>query len=531
MSLSASQLEDRQAREQFLNRPLPNELRHPDLTLEDLQEQATARQGLGDVEDELGGVTLRSLFWRIYLGTLNVNQVLSSTPRALLSNSLRDQRQQYDALRRKWLISPDGRWATDCTSPDVVDGSFDGSSTSEGTKQAESVVNGIAWDPLNLGETNPWQTWFAQTELRGTIDKDVERTFPDIPYFRDPYVRRVLKTVLFLWAMENSDITYRQGMHELLAVIMLVCDRDSLNRDTLPAKNSQSSYIGNDRYLNVPMSPLQSQLEDGRHSPSGEKMEDAMYMVLDRRFLEHDVHGLFVKLMEHAGSWYEWRTETIEGSLAQDRSKQKQVTKGRIIAMCQHMQGVLLKQVDPVLWQTLENAAIEPQIWGIRWIRVLFTREFPFASALRLWDGLFAIRDQMDDLVESAMKVLKDPTIATGAAIALENQEVLGIQPLKLDAPETPIPSNTSAFRSKRQPQAFGRGQFGPASSPAKGYGFESFTRGLMDRAQASGKLRKDGSLRYCANSHVLTQGIDKALLTTVSTLSEFRVSYFSYRT
>ncbi|KAJ9096810.1 hypothetical protein QFC21_005081 [Naganishia friedmannii] len=531
MPLSPTDMEERRAREQYMNRPLPNELRHPDLTLADLQEQAISRKGLGEAEDELGGVTLRSLFWRVYLGTLDVSQVLSSTPRALLSNSLREQRRQYDTLREKWLVSPDGRWAPDCTSPEDAENALTGSAVLEGGKRTEAAGASVTWDPLNLGETNPWQTWFAQTELRAIIDRDVERTFPDIPYYTDPYVRKVLRTILFLWAVENPDIQYRQGMHELLAVIMLVCDRDSLDRSTLSAEKSQSSSMIKDSYLNVPISPLLSQFEDGRHSPSGEKMQDAMQMVLDRRFLEHDVYGLFVKLMEHARSWYEWRTETVEGSLAQDQNKRNQATQGRIIKMCQHMQGVTLKQVDPVLAKTLDDVAIEPQIWGIRWIRLLFTREFPFYSALRLWDGLFAMQDRMDDLVESvcvamllrirqlirtshvpldvplifaqAIKIMKDPTAMTGAAIVLENQEVLGIQPLKQDAPETPVSSSASTLRSKAWSQAYAKGKMPASPSSSKSYGFESFTRGLMDRAQAS--------------------GIDKALLNTVSSLSEFR--------
>ena len=40
-------------------------------------------------------------------------------------------------------------------------------------------------------------------------------------------------------------------------------------------------------------------------------------------------------------------------------------TQGRIIKMCQHMQNVTLKHVDPVLAKALDDAAIEPQIWGM----------------------------------------------------------------------------------------------------------------------------------------------------------------------
>lgn len=119
---------------------------HPDLTLQDLQEQATSKPGLGQPEDELGGVTLRSVFWRIYLGTLDINQVLSTAPRAVLRESLQNRRGQYDKLRRKWLISPDGRWATDCTEPD-------GNIEQGGGPGTIGTMPNDKWDPLNLGES------------------------------------------------------------------------------------------------------------------------------------------------------------------------------------------------------------------------------------------------------------------------------------------------------------------------------------------------------------------------------------------
>lgn len=35
-----------------------------------------------------------------------------------------------------------------------------------------------------------------------------------------------------------------------------------------------------------------------------------------------------------------------------------------------------------------------------RYIRLLFTREMPFNSAMRIWDGLFAADGRLDELVQ-----------------------------------------------------------------------------------------------------------------------------------
>ena len=50
----------------------------------------------------------------------------------------------------------------------------------------------------------------------------------------------------------------------------------------------------------------------------------------------------------------------------------------------------LLLQADPELAQHLTAIEIIPQIFLIRWIRLLFGREFDLDGVLILWDALFA---------------------------------------------------------------------------------------------------------------------------------------------
>jgi hypothetical protein len=115
---------------------------HPEITAQDLQDQANLSGGIGQDEDELGGVTLRSVYWRIYLGTLPLETLQSGSSIPLRSH-LQDQRREYDKKREKWLKAPDGRWASDCSVPEDV-------TTTQ--KVARDSGSGATWDPLNLGE-------------------------------------------------------------------------------------------------------------------------------------------------------------------------------------------------------------------------------------------------------------------------------------------------------------------------------------------------------------------------------------------
>ncbi|GMK56522.1 hypothetical protein CspeluHIS016_0303620 [Cutaneotrichosporon spelunceum] len=428
--------------------------------------------GLGPAGAD-GGVILRSVYWRFYLGVLPPPDDLDLYPPALAS-----ARARYDDLRERFLVAPDGRWADDCTG---------------GEGYATSSLK-TAWvDPLSLDGGSPWKTWFAHLDLRATIRQDVDRTFPDIPYFAQEHVRRALTTMLFLFAVTNPDVGYRQGMHELLAVCLMTVDRDSLVAEPGRARPS----------------PLFT-------TPAAVR-EEVMIATLDRAYVEHDGFQLFIQIMKPARAFYEWRSE--EGN-------------------------ALLRRVDPQLWERLETEGVEPQIWAIRWIRLIFTRELPFGIALRLWDGMFAedptlgildyvclamlllIRNELIHadyptlltrllhypspcdtypfkpalILSQAMILRSNPTSASGAEVVMQNHEMLGVKAGGPDIADNPIDPDATTPTSA----LFGRGST-PSSRPGSATrgkaraGVQGLAQGLFERAQKA--------------------GLDKAFMSTVNDL------------
>lgn len=61
-----------------------------------------------------------------------------------------------------------------------------------------------------------------------------------------------------------------------------------------------------------------------------------------------------------------------------------------IATRSKHIFNELLGQIDPDLVKHLESLDVLPQVFLIRWIRLLFGREFEFESVLALWDVIFA---------------------------------------------------------------------------------------------------------------------------------------------
>lgn len=69
--------------------------------------------------------------------------------------------------------------------------------------------------------------------MRHSIRKDVDRTMQELEFFNDESVRDAMCDLLYIWARENPEYLYQQGMNDILAVIMvcLASELTSPNQD------------------------------------------------------------------------------------------------------------------------------------------------------------------------------------------------------------------------------------------------------------------------------------------------------------
>ncbi|GAA5859295.1 hypothetical protein JCM8547_001970 [Rhodosporidiobolus lusitaniae] len=341
---------------QALQRPRPSEhellaqwtsyFSDPLLSLEALRKQAD--------EGRLEERGLRSLSWRYFFSLLPSPTTLPSAPSAssatysthslLLSHA----RSGYTELRERYLRAPDGKWVRDdpSSSPSGDEEKDSGLSSSTGSngnvKGGKAVLEKVDVrhnNPLGDEEENPWKSWFADLDLRKTIRQDVQRTFPEVDYFRLFSTQNRLTDLLFIYTKLTPEIGYRQGMHELLAPLLWAVDVDSL-----PSTTDQTSLP---------------------------------HLVLSRDFVEHDAWSLFSALMKSAGVFYDHQT-----------TSPNQVQP--IVSIANNLQS-LLSRCDHSLHAAFTSLNVEPQLYAIRWLRLLFGREFPLQPDIFiLWDGLFA---------------------------------------------------------------------------------------------------------------------------------------------
>lgn len=59
--------------------------------------------------------------------------------------------------------------------------------------------------------------------MKKIVNLDVNRTYQDKDLFQNTQIKEIMVNILFIWSKENRDVSYKQGMNEILAVILFGC--------------------------------------------------------------------------------------------------------------------------------------------------------------------------------------------------------------------------------------------------------------------------------------------------------------------
>ena len=150
---------------------------------------------------------------------------------------------------------------------------------------------------LTLGDRGASQV-LEQRKVRNLVEIDVNRIYPEVPFFEAQHIRTRITDILTIWALENPDPSeydtppltlvpagirpltvggdgcssepaYRQGMHELLAPLVYVLEREQCG-----------------------------QPEGGDDAVERSTDMGILRLQLDGRYAEHDAYLLFTKMME-----------------------------------------------------------------------------------------------------------------------------------------------------------------------------------------------------------------------------------------
>ncbi|GAB2295695.1 hypothetical protein Dimus_029849 [Dionaea muscipula] len=262
--------------------------------------------------------SIRPTLWKLLLGYL-------PSDRGSWPSELAKKRSQYRHFKDELLMNPsEVTKRLEKSSPQNNESKFG----SRGLLSRSEVTHGE--HPLSLGKSSIWNQFFQDNEIIEQIDRDVQRTHPDMPFFSadSPFAnsnRESLRRILIVFAKLNPGIRYVQGMNEILAPLFYVFRNDSDE-------------------------------ENAAHA-------------------EADTFFCFVELLSGFRDNF---CQQLDNSVVGIRSTIAKLTQ-------------ILREHDEELWRHLEvTCKIDPQFYAFRWITLLLTQEFAFSDTLHIWDTLLS---------------------------------------------------------------------------------------------------------------------------------------------
>ncbi|XP_073289902.1 uncharacterized protein [Primulina huaijiensis] len=332
---------------------------------------------------------LRGVQWRVDLG------ILPSSPPSSIDDLRRvtaNSRRRYAALRRQLLVDPHV--------------------PKDGTSSPDLVMD----NPLSQNPDSMWGRFFKNAELERMVDQDLARLYPERgSYFQTSECQGMLRRMLLLWCLRHPEYGYRQGTHELLAPLLYVLHVDAkllsevrkAHEDHFADKFDGFSFHENDLTYKFDFKKFSksSEIWDGFEKNSAKPSslseldpemqtivlltdsygaEGELGIVISEKFMEHDAYSMFDALMNGAGGAV---------AMAEFFSPLPFNSSNTGILPVIEASGALyhlLSIVDSSLHSHLVELGVEPQYFALRWLRVLFGREFSLEDLLVIWDEIFS---------------------------------------------------------------------------------------------------------------------------------------------
>ena len=262
-------------------------------------------------------------------------------------------------------------------------------------------INSIKYkgDPLTNLENNDnkndtWDKFFNGNKLKALIEKDINRTFPNLKLFQDKYVRKLLIDILFYWCIqpENKLMSYRQGMNDLLSILFIAFfpfyfsinvnnNIDNNNENKITNKKELYSKEEKEQLISYSKDPI--------------KNARNLYLFFhDEKYISHDLFTIFSKMMSLGiKKLYETQNDMVnKSSLIQEDFLNFKIEEKEIDIVYKRALDIyhnMLRNYDQELFSHLIKNNIDPTTYMVRWLRCLFCREFSYKVCIQLWDIIF----------------------------------------------------------------------------------------------------------------------------------------------
>ena len=228
----------------------------------------------------------------------------------------------------------------------------------------KNTLNKFKGDPLagfsteGQKESDDWDSFFKQTEISNIIKNDVDRTMPYEKLFQEPYIREMESTILKLFAKNYKEVSYKQGMNEILSVLI---------------------YAMYPYYVKSPITKYTNEIIDKWVKDPISNYKEIYHFFHDENELENDVYCLMENLMIKYGL----------SKFFDDPPRESKLTPYLI----KRAKTIIIKKLGKQDRQLYNHFITQYLDFGCvfqRWLKCMFKREFPIKNCCLIWDTILA---------------------------------------------------------------------------------------------------------------------------------------------
>ena len=291
------------------------------------------------IETQLTKVSLRPMAWKIFLGVLPNSSSLRDWVE-IISN----QREEYKKKLKKYC-----------------------------------KIKKFVGDPLGGGKKKKKAEGPVEdTDLKDLINKDLDRTHQEMDIFLQNKIKNILANVLYIWSKENSEVSYRQGMNELLAIIFIVFYPFYFTCNRKP-KNTKENIVDFLKDINLYKDDLyiffhdEDEIQSDLFYTFEALMKKGMTNLFDPHILQKDEPGY--KLYEIFPQM--WKDDSNENNPTYVYRRSSLLIKEK------------LKSLDNDLYTHFKKIDLNCESFLQRYLRCIFCREFNLDDVYIIWDLIF----------------------------------------------------------------------------------------------------------------------------------------------
>ena len=228
-----------------------------------------------------------------------------------------------------------------------------------------NTINKLKGDPLRgiaskeKENSGGWDDFLTQSETMKLIKYDVERTMPNEKLFQEIFIKEMETTILTNFAKIHKKIAYRQGMNEILALII---------------------YAMFPYYTKSPNAKYTPELIDKWTKNPTDNAKEIYCFFHDESEFESDIYCLFENLMVKFGLI----------KFFEDEPKDNAAISSYFIKRIRNIITRKLSIQDRAIYSHFQNQNLDYSLAFHRWFKCLFKREFPEPDVCLIWDYIFA---------------------------------------------------------------------------------------------------------------------------------------------